>query len=152
MLIACALFALFTVGLVVPCLIDIATTPPWLVRRFSRRTWLVVTATLSVAGVAAWLIAGRPRAMHRLPDAWPARPSRPGMAMYGPADALHRHPAGRAPGAISGDRYAEHSGNTGVGRRPLGPDDDEDFLTELARRIRDARENGLPSVGQPIPA
>ena len=47
-----------------------------------------------------------------------------------------------------------------IGRRPLGPDDDPEFLLELDRRIREGREDGTPEgalpdrtgPGQPMPA
>ena len=89
MLLACVLFALFTVGLVVPCCIDVATSPPWAIRILSRRTWLLILVATSVLGCAAWLVVGRPRRM-------PLRPRRAaaGMGMgMGPAEAFRREPA-----------------------------------------------------------
>jgi hypothetical protein len=134
MVLACVLFALFTVGLVVPCLIDVATSPPWAIRIASRRIWLSVIIVFSVFGCAAWLIAGRPRRMPLRPRRAPA-----GLSM-GPAEAFRRHPAGRAIGLdlesrLDAARY---------GLRParvLGPDDDPEFLTELERRIRESRDD-----------
>jgi hypothetical protein len=126
MVLPCVLFALFTVGLVVPCIIDVATSPPWAIRTLSKRTWLVITIVFWVFGCAAWLIAGRPKRM-------PLRSSRAvaGLGM-GPAEAFRRHPAGRAMGL---DPDAEARG------RLLGPDDDPEFLMELERRIRDSRDD-----------
>jgi hypothetical protein len=58
---------------------------------------------------------------------------------YGPADALLRHPAAQAAAG-----YAEPVGSAGfVTAQPLGPDDDPDFLLELDRRIREARDESL---------
>jgi hypothetical protein len=135
MVLACVLFALFTVGLVVPCVIDVATSPPWAIRILSKRTWLAITIAFWVFGCAAWLIAGRPRRM-------PLRSSRAvaGLGM-GPAEAFRRHPAGRAMGM---DLDVEPRHGAPRGARPmrwLGPDDDPEFLMELERRIRESRED-----------
>jgi hypothetical protein len=129
MVLACLIFALFTVGVVVPCAIDVATSPPWAIRRLSRRTWLLITIAFSIFGCAAWLILGRPRRMPLMP-----RGATAGLAI-GPAEALRRHPAGRAMASDVDDAGAD----CGIWeRRPLGPDDDPEFLLELERRIRDA--------------
>jgi Phospholipase_D-nuclease N-terminal len=135
MLLACLVLALFTVGFVVPCVIDVATSPPWAIRSLSKRSWVLITVLLSVFGCAAWLIAGRPR---RMP--LPPRGASAGFAI-GPAEALRRHPAGRAmgldldalPGIETDDRRRRY--------RPLGPDDDDEFLIELERRIRESRDD-----------
>lgn len=131
MVLGCLIFALFTVGLVVPCVIDVATSPPWAIRTLSKGTWLTVTIGLSVVGCAAWLIAGRPRRLPLLPSG-----ARAGAAI-GPAEALRRHPAGRAMGLDLDDREDDYP----MRRRCLGPDDDPDFLLELERRIRDSRDD-----------
>jgi len=57
-----------------------------------------------------------------------------------PADALLRHPAAQA--AVG---YSEFGGAVGfvAAPRPLGPDDDPDFMMELDRRIREDREGSL---------
>lgn len=133
MLLACVLFALITVGLVVPCVIDVVTSPPWAIRTLSKRTWLVVTIVLSVFGCTAWLIAGRPRRMPLVRRA-------PSVGMS-PAEAFRRHPAGRAMGF---DLDAVQQGDISRGPRqvrPLGPDDDPEFLQELERRIRESRDD-----------
>jgi hypothetical protein len=135
MLLGCVLFALFTVGLVVPCMIDVATSPPWAIRTLSRRTWLAILVVFSVFGCLAWLIAGRPRRM-------PLRPRRAAAGLgIGPAEAFRRHPAGRAMGLDLGDEPdREYSGGLWP-PRPLGPDDDPDFLLEIERRIRESRDD-----------
>jgi hypothetical protein len=135
MVLACVLFALFTVGLVVPCVIDAATSPPWAIRTLSKRTWLTITVVFWVFGCAAWLIAGRPRRM-------PLRSNRAvaGLGM-GPAEAFRRHPAGRAMG-LNPDAEPDYGTARPAGQlRWLGPDDDPEFLMELERRIRETRDD-----------
>ncbi len=58
---------------------------------------------------------------------------RPGM---GQAEAFRRHPAGRG---LDPETYSALNSATTAADRPLGPDDDADFLMELERRIRDSR-------------
>jgi uncharacterized membrane protein len=52
-------FALLTVGLVVPCVIDIATTPRHHFDLPTKQNWLVVVIAFWVFGAAAWLLLGR---------------------------------------------------------------------------------------------
>ena len=138
MLLAGVLFGLVTVGFVVPCLIDVAVTPASGLRSLTKPAWVLIILFGSMFGATAWLLAGRPDRRRRT-----MQPRHlPGPPAIGPQDALRRHPAGRAmdpsietsrgPGAL---RAAE-------AQRPTGPDDDPEFLAELARRIRDAREYG----------
>ena len=52
-------FALLTVGLVVPCVIDIATTPRYLFDLPTKQNWLIVVIGFWVFGAVAWLLLGR---------------------------------------------------------------------------------------------
>jgi hypothetical protein len=126
-------FALLTVGLVVPCLIDIATTPRHLFYLPTKQSWLIVVVVFWVFGAAAWLILGRRDVrMHRLWDdvsgSWaPAR--------------------GRAHPASRGARPDYPFGDAGRGRhaamapvRFIAPDDNPEFLLELDRQIRQRRK------------
>lgn len=134
MLLPLVLFALLTGGICLPCLLDVARTPRYEVRTLTKPSWLIVVTLFWVFGAVAWLLLGRPGGrlvLLRRGDAWMARP--------GPADAVRRHPAGRAadPGYGLDDR-----GNRTAGRRwPIGPDDDEEFLLALERQIRQAEED-----------
>ncbi len=101
MLLAVVLFGLVTVGFVVPCLIDVAVTPPGELRRLTKPAWVLLIVFFSAFGAAAWLAVGRPDQRRRmiprhLEDA----------QFFGPLDALRRHPAGRGM-------------DTGIGGPPL---------------------------------
>jgi hypothetical protein len=138
MLLGFVLFGLVTVGFVVPCLIDVAVTPPGGSRRLTKRAWVLLMVFCSAFGAAAWLVAGRP-AHHgrilprRLEDA----------PFVGPHDAIRRHPAGRSMDAGLGGpagRTAQRASSAPA--RPMGPDDDPEFLQEIARRIERGFELG----------
>jgi hypothetical protein len=127
-----ALFGLVTLGLVVPCLIEVAVTPDREVRGPAKPWWVLILVFIPVLGVAAWLAAGRPRRRRR------ARPHRSYLdypPYLGPEDALRRHPAGQAMerGLDVATGRAVRAGAVSAG--PVGPDDDPEFLEELARRI-----------------
>jgi hypothetical protein len=132
MLLAVVLFGLVTVGFVVPCLIDVAVTPSAEMRSLTKPAWLLLIALFSVFGATAWLAAGRPDRRRRtrlLPRYLEGAPS------MGQQDALRRHPAGRAmePGLDAG---ADPDALEAAARWPIGPDDDPEFMEELARRLQ----------------
>jgi hypothetical protein len=135
MWLACALIILLTVGFVLPCMLDVTTTPDSEFMVLSKGTWLLIVGAFWVFGAVAWLIVGRPQRLgfRRLSNPYPA-------GGYGPADALLRHPAAQAAGGF-GDLVG--GADLVIVRRPLGPDDDPDFLLELDRRIREARDESL---------
>ncbi len=128
-------FALLTVGLVVPCVIDIAMTPQHHFDLPSKQSWLIVVIGFWIFGAAAWLLLGRRDVrMHRLWDdvtgSW--------VPVRGPE---HAHPASR------GGRSDYPFGSTRRGRqaamasvRFVAPDDNPAFLLELDHRIRTRRE------------
>jgi hypothetical protein len=127
MWLACALIILFSVGFVLPVMLDITTTPDSEFTVLSKGTWLMVAGAFWIFGAAAWVIVGRPQGLGVR-----RRPVRYGGG-FGPTEALLRHPATQAAvgyadmGNWLADRYLAG---------PVGPDDDEDFLEELDRRIR----------------
>jgi uncharacterized membrane protein len=131
MLVACVIFALITVGLVIPCAIDIATTPSHHFDLPSKQTWLIVAIAFWVFGAAAWLLVGRREIrMRRLWDdvtgSWVSAPQ-----MQHPAARSRRadYPFGRQRQAAM------------VPMRFVAPDDNPDFLVELDRRIREWRDD-----------
>ncbi|HEY2551801.1 MAG TPA: PLD nuclease N-terminal domain-containing protein [Streptosporangiaceae bacterium] len=136
MLLPVVLFALLTVGFWVPCMLDVVTTPRYHFRGLSKGTWLLLVAALWVFGAIIWLLAGRPGArlqLTRRPQSWPAG--------RGPAEALRRHPAARSSeGGYSG-ATPDWEQDGPARRRPLGPDDDPDFLLALDRQIRRERDD-----------
>jgi hypothetical protein len=134
MLLAGVLFGLVTVGFVVPCLIDVAVTSAYDLRTLTKPAWVLIIVFFSVFGAAAWVAVGRPDRRRRsmLPRYLEGLPS------IGQQEALRRHPAGRA---MEIDPRLGHSAvQAGEGPRPMGPDDDLEFLQELARRIRYERD------------
>src|SRR5260370_26187982 len=90
MLVGLVLFGLGTVGFVVPCLIDVAVTPPGELRSLTKPTWVLLIVFFSAFGAIAWLAAGRPDRRGRMLSRYLEDAS-----FFGPQDALRRHPAGR---------------------------------------------------------
>ena len=132
MLLSGVLFVLFLAGCWLYCLIDAALTPAEEFPGWQKRTWLTVIAVTLIAGAIAWLIARR----NWRADQWPHAATHlmiidgnnANVVWFSPrttegtADAAQaRHPAGRSmrPGWVP----------------PKGPDDDPEFLRELAQRI-----------------
>jgi hypothetical protein len=136
MLLIGLLFALITVGFVVPCLIDVARTPRFAIRSLTKRTWLLLIILLSVVGGLAWLLAGRPTRRWYAPL---THRHLAGSRGFRRQEAFRRHPASRDP-ELDFDTLTGLAADAGYGLRPIGPDDDPDFIVELARRIRDGRE------------
>jgi hypothetical protein len=132
MWLACALIILFSVGFVLPCMLDVTMTPDSEFTVLSKGMWLMVVGVFWIFGAGAWLLVGRPQRL-----GLPHRPSRYAEG-FGATQALLRHPAAQAAGGYGepGTWLAD------TGLMPVGPDDDEDFLAELDRRIREDREDG----------
>ncbi len=136
MLVVSVLFGLVTVGFVIPCLIDVAVTPAGELRSLTKPAWVLMIVFLSAIGAAAWLMAGRPDRGGRtiIPRYLAGSPS------FAQQDALRRHPAGRAMDPLIEAAWADPA-DVLASEVPIGPDDDPEFLDELARRIRQARES-----------
>jgi hypothetical protein len=136
MLVVSVLFGLVTVGFVIPCLIDVAVTPAGELRSLTKPAWVLMIVFLSAIGATAWLMAGRPDRRGRtiFPRYLAGSPS------FAQQDALRRHPAGRAMDPLIEAAWAD-PGDVLASEVPIGPDDDPEFLDELARRIRQARES-----------
>jgi hypothetical protein len=135
MLLSGVLFVLFLAGCWLYCLTDAALTPAEEFLGWRKRTWLVVIAVTLIAGAIAWLIARR----NWRAGAWPTTVNHlmiidrgnANVVRYSPwtAESAHdaaqaRHPAGRSMRARDSDWIP-----------PIGPDDDPEFLRQLAQRI-----------------
>src|ERR1700722_2236426 len=135
MLLSGVLFVLFLAGCWLYCLTDAALTPAGGSPGGGRRTWITVIGATLTAGAIAWLIARRNwRASQWPPAAAHLMIIDRNSANVGwfspwttesPADVAHpRHPAGRSMRAGQPGWVA-----------PKGPDDDPEFLRQLAQRI-----------------
>jgi|ERR1022692_500400 hypothetical protein len=134
------LFVLFAVGFWAYCLIDAIMTPQDELRSLTTMRWALLITVLPIAGAIAWLLAGRPDPSWRAPM-MPQHLA--GLPRVGPQEAIRRHPAGRAmelgPDGQPPDSWDYPATGT---FRPIGPDDDPEFLYQLERRLRDERETG----------
>lgn len=139
MLVLGAIFALVTVGFVLPVAVDVATTPSRLFDIPTKQTWLIVAVGFWAFGAAAWLIFGRPElrlraACDELAQSWGAheasRRNGPGL-LYPPS-----HPASY--GDRPGRRRRQRPMDT-MSTRFVAPDDNPEFLLELDRVIRHQR-------------
>lgn len=133
------LFVLFLAGCWLYCLTDAALTPARSFHGLSKRAWLIIIAATFVAGAIAWIIFRRPWRMSHWALTSAGHPAFAGydhgnILWYPPrsaetadaeAAALARHPASRSKNAASSGRAV-----------PIGPDDDPEFLAQLAERIR----------------
>lgn len=99
------------------CLFDVITTPREDVHTLSKLTWVVVIVVFLVFGAVAWLLTGRPREEE-------GAVSSPHLA----------HPSQGPPAREMGDPRKR---GPGPGGKPLGPDDDPEFLRRLDRRPED---------------
>ena len=121
------------------CLADVATKPAAEFPGLSKRGWIAIIAATFIVGALAWYLT-RPR---RRAARWPQNlASYDMLGQYDGADfypdgpmtaeaALARHPASQAGRARRATEPARIM--------PLGPDDDPEFLRELAERIRRER-------------
>jgi len=152
MLLLGALLVLVAAGLWMYGLIDVVLTPRSDCRNLRKGAWLAIAWLLFVPGAAAWLCFGRPYTAGRR---YRTRPASDAAWLYGqPHDpvgldadaALRRHPAGRARQDWTAEAWPDEADggadNEARSPRPVGPDDDPEFLLYLDRVIRDIREAG----------
>ena len=142
MLLLVAVFALLTVGFVVPCVIDIAMTPGHHFGVPSKQLWLAVAVAFWAFGAAAWLLVGRRDVRMRaacddLTSSWRTGPVE---------ESLWSVPgrSSRARDWLNGDKYVHGPVHQRFAAGPLpfvAPDDNPEFLLELDRRIRGDRDD-----------
>jgi hypothetical protein len=139
MLVLCAVFALLTVGFVIPCVIDIAMTPSDHFGVPAKQTWLIVGTAFWAFGAAAWLLVGRRDVRMRAV----CNEVSDGL-LFADESSLWSSPRhGSGLGYLSGlGRRAQPAHQTAMAAANfVAPDDNPDFLLELDRRIRDWRED-----------
>jgi hypothetical protein len=132
------LFVLFAVGVWAYCLIDAIMTPQDELRSLTTMSWALLITVLPLIGALGWLLAGRPDRRWRTPM---RPPHLAGMPRLGPLDAIRRHPAGRAMDAAADEQPGSWDSQAAGAFRPIGPDDDPEFLRELERRFLDGPEH-----------
>ena len=132
-----ALFILFLAGCWLLCLTDVATTPAAEFPGLSKRRWIAIIAATFILGAVAWYLTRsrrrRVRRWRRTLASHITLGQFDGVGLYpgGPMTAeaaLARHPASQARRATEPARIT-----------PVGPDDDPEFLRQLAERIRRER-------------
>ena len=128
MLLSGALFALFMMGFWLYCLTDAIVTPASECRGMPKPAWVAVITLTFIGGAVAWLIVRQPVRNSSAARRWDPDDDRFRARLWTNADAVARHPAGRA-------RVAATAG-------PKGPDDDPEFLRALDRAIRGNSQAG----------
>ena len=144
MLLSGVLFVLFLAGCWLYCLTDAALTPAEEFPGWRKRTWLVVIAVTLIAGAIAWLVARRNWRSHRWSSfdaanlmiidrsganvTWYPHPPMESADAAEPADLTD---------ATYLTDFTDFTEPTHLTDRsvPKGPDDDPDFLRQLAQRI-----------------
>ena len=113
MLLSGVLFVLFLAGGWLYCLADAILTPAEAFTGWRKRTWIIVIAVMPVAGAVAWLIARSNRRSRQ----WSSRNAANVMIVDRSGDGVLWYPY------------------TPTASAPRGPDDDPEFLAQLAQRI-----------------
>jgi hypothetical protein len=132
MLLPGVLFVLFLAGCWLYCLTDAALTPAYEFRGWPKPVWMAIIAVTFIVGATAWVIARR---------AWRSRYWPPAAIGYVAADGtIAWHPYGSAQSAYRAAVARHPATRSGTasrpgGNMPKGPDDDPEFLAELAQRI-----------------
>ena len=128
-------FVLFLAGCWLYCLIDAALTPGADFPGLRKRVWIAVIAVTFVFGAIAWVIARKSSRSRR----WPLTSAdHPALAGYNNVVWYPDHRSATADPYLAG-ALARHPSSRSRNTEPIvpiGPDDDPEFLRELAERIR----------------
>lgn len=108
------LISFATLVLWVYAFFDALTTPMQEARNLPKPLWMIVIVLFPAVGAILWLFLGRPR------QSVPAQGDTPAQSDIG-----------RSASDLDPSDFARPSDPS----RPLGPDDDPDFLRDLGRRI-----------------
>lgn len=120
-------------ALMVYCLVQTVEVPRTRVRLLPVRVWQLLLL-VPFAGPLAWLVYGRPQPGHRIDVPGPGGQRRRPAPWEEPGNCLHtRHAGGQA---LPGDWLAWPMTET---PQVAGPEDDPDFIAELARLVKRRR-------------
>jgi hypothetical protein len=125
-------------GLMVYCLVETIEAPRSRIRHLPVWAWQIAIL-LPVVGGVAWLVYGRPRAGHRIGSSGPASTRRRPARWDGPIQPLYTDAPFSSTQRLPLDwpvRPAEPSGGV------VGPDDDPEFIAQLARMLDQLRHDG----------
>jgi hypothetical protein len=118
-------------GVWVYAIVDIIQTPRDEVRVMPKLLWIVVVVVFPILlGSVFWFVFGRPRSIIGLGRGPSARRDHPSFGGRGGSGAEYRSTGGGRSGLPS--RTRSRRGQSG----PVGPDDDPEFLQQLAERLR----------------
>ena len=120
MLLSGVLFVLFLAGCWLYCLTDAALRPAEAFPGWRKRTWVAVIAVTLIAGAIAWMIARRNWRSHR----WSSTDAANLMIIDRSGANVIWYPQPPTGSTVPVDST-----------RPRGPDDDPEFLRQLAQRI-----------------
>jgi hypothetical protein len=110
------------------CVLDVILSEAVLVRNLPKLTWLLLVLFVPLIGGIAWLVAGRPETAGAAPGSHISRGRPPGYR-YSTRGNPVRPPTGRSDVPGPRDRRA-------LPPAPQGPDDDPEFLRDIAERLR----------------
>jgi hypothetical protein len=141
MLLSGVLFVLFLAGCWLYCLTDAILIPGWAFPGWRKRTWIAFIAVTFVIGAAAWVIARRRWRDRHSSAPFVYQVMVGGFDASGYDQAYSIHDFLPSDGSVP-DALARHPArNSRIRKRPdwtgpIGPDDDADFIRQLAERIR----------------
>jgi hypothetical protein len=135
MLLSGVLFVLFLAGCWLYCLTDAALMPAEAFPGWRKRTWIIVIAVTLIAGAIAWVIARRNWRSHQWSSTDAANliiiDRSGGNVVWYPHPPTEPTEPREPPVLTDPADSAESAGRT----IPKGPDDDPEFLRQLAQRI-----------------
>jgi hypothetical protein len=121
-------------ALMVYCLVETIDAPRTRIRLLPVRVWQVLLL-VPFAGPLSWLLFGRPQAGHRVGTTHPRRAYGPAPAFPDPLTDLHGWPLWPTQQTHPAQQALQVP-------RAIGPDDDPDYIAELARRVERMRLDG----------
>jgi len=131
------LFVLFLAGCWLYCLTDAALTPAAEFAGLRKRGWIAIIAVTFIVGAVAWHLTRTRRRARRWPRTLAGHVT---MGNYYGSGLYHGRPMTAAEAAVARHPASQAKRAEGPVRAvPAGPDDDPEFLRQLAERIRRER-------------